>query len=317
MTTTDIHWPFLGQDKLGAHLMTALAGGRLPGVMLFVGPAALGKATAARWLVNVDLCTADRERPCGQCRSCRLLAADQHEASHVLGEAKPEATITIEEVRAAIQSYTLAQWVSGTRWLIIRDAERLTENAANTMLKFLEELPPAVRVILTTAEPEVLPLTLRSRATTYIWHLVSMKTMSEYAVAQGWSRPAVARAAGRPGWLHQFARDEVMQTDQAEAISLAQALVDGSIPPIDAGREERATSVRRILSKEELVLREAMLYSAGVRTRQLWPTLDPKTRSALTRPMPTLTGRLAKMLDRHRYSSNIQPRLLYDDLHMD
>ncbi|MEK7537550.1 MAG: hypothetical protein AAB619_01090 [Patescibacteria group bacterium] len=311
-------WPFIGQTALGHHLLTSLENGQLASVLLFVGPRAVGKATAAKWLSRYDLCRGSGIRPCDRCSACRQTAGQVHPDQRLI-DPLPGVGISIEEIRQAVSAYTVVQWNDGTRWLIIIEAERMTEAAANTMLKFLEELPPRLRVILTSAEPDRLLPTLRSRATTYRWHTVTSTDLRQAEIGQSGSlTDRVARAAGRPGWYVQLAEDPeaLLQDRQAMAQTLT-ALAAGAVRQVAGQSSAPRLTVADQLAREELVIRELLLTAVGSLNRLLWPSAHDSMQEYVATLSPRrLLSFANRFLDRHEYSPNVQPRLLYEDLHL-
>jgi DNA polymerase-3 subunit delta' len=173
--------------ELWCRIQQRRAAGRLPHALLLSGPAGLGKGWFARRLARALLC----ERPdaegeaCGQCRSCRLFRAGSHpdfrvvqpeednksiENDQPVGDAggtgakkKKSKAIKIEQIRdlCAFLGYT-AQY-GGYKIALLEPADRLNVNAANSLLKTLEEPPGSGLLLLVTAQPARLPATVRSR----------------------------------------------------------------------------------------------------------------------------------------------------------
>lgn len=141
------------------------AAGRLPHALLLSGPAGLGKGLFARGLARALLC----ERPdaggeaCGQCRSCRLFRAGSHPDYSVVQPEEDGRIIKVDQIRAlcAFLGYT-AQY-GGYKIALLEPADRLNVNAANSLLKTLEEPPGNSLLLLVTAQPARLPATVRSR----------------------------------------------------------------------------------------------------------------------------------------------------------
>jgi len=141
------------------------AAGRLPHALLLSGPAGLGKGLFARGLARALLC----ERPdaggeaCGQCRSCRLFRAGSHPDYSVVQPEEDGRIIKVDQIRAlcAFLGYT-AQY-GGYKIALLEPADRLNVNAANSLLKTLEEPPGNSLLLLVTAQPAWLPATVRSR----------------------------------------------------------------------------------------------------------------------------------------------------------
>ncbi len=312
-----VSWPFIGQELLGQHLMSALDNRRLAQVLLFIGPRALGKAAAARWLIQRALCGQTANRSCGQCASCRQVSNGSHPEAQIIDPPAGE-PIGIDIIRQALQTYATVNWHHTARWLLMVDAERLTESASNTMLKFMEELPPGLRVVLTTAEPQRLLSTLRSRASIYRWHTVTGKKMApstnKLSTPQ---QAAVARAVGRPGWYQTWSVNEAkISADRQQALATAEQIVSGT-PRSATGSALMREQVFDNLKFEELIVRELLLLSSGVKSRLLWPTLrDELTRLSGSVGLSRMVNLTQRWLARYDYSSNVQPRMLYEDLHL-
>lgn len=160
---------------------------RMPHALLLAGPAGLGKGLFARRLARALLCAApiSEGEACGHCRSCRLFQAGTHpdyamvqsEEDKRLGESDPLAgdigetggkkkkstVIKIEQIRdlCAFLSYT--PQYGGYKIALLEPADRLNLNAANSLLKTLEEPPGKSLLLLVTAQPARLPATVRSR----------------------------------------------------------------------------------------------------------------------------------------------------------
>ena len=139
--------------------------GRLPHALLLAGPAGLGKGVFARRLARALLCDrpdADGEA-CGQCRSCRLFRAGSHPDYSVVQPEEDGKIIKVDQIRAlcAFLGYT-AQY-GGYKIALLEPADRLNVNAANSLLKTLEEPPGDGLLLLVTAQPARLPATVRSR----------------------------------------------------------------------------------------------------------------------------------------------------------
>ena len=139
-----------------AELERIFAGGKASHAYLFLGPLNAENETGIRRLAQTLLCEGEREKPCGRCRTCRLMEQGSHPDFRVLA---PEGgKIKLEEVRQLCYDALLNPYLSAGKVYFFQQFELLTEVAANAFLKTLEEPPPAV-YFLALAEDErgVLP----------------------------------------------------------------------------------------------------------------------------------------------------------------
>ncbi len=131
---------------------------------LFQGPDGIGKQTIA-WALSARLaclCAEGRDDACGRCRSCRALKRGSHADISLLS---CEGTgILIKQVREASRRLRFEPVIGRCKVLIVEEADRLREEAANALLKILEEPPPRTHFILLTSRPQLLLRTIVSRS---------------------------------------------------------------------------------------------------------------------------------------------------------
>lgn len=141
-------------------LNTLLQNNRLAHGLLFAGPSGVGKTDLANWLVAALLCT-ETKKPCGQCKSCLLRAAGSH--SDLLITDNSGSSIGVDAVRQLSQFMHGRAQQQQNKVVLLAQAEKLTEAAANALLKTLEEPPQNSFLILLTQASTTLPATLLSR----------------------------------------------------------------------------------------------------------------------------------------------------------
>ncbi len=160
-------WQVVGQDRAVSILQRGLEGGTLAHAYMLVGPAHVGKMTLALNLAQALNCESP-EPPCGQCPSCQKVAAGSHADVQVIGlaqngEAAEAKLISIDQVRDMQHSASLPPFEGKYKVFIIEDAELLSIEAANCLLKTLEEPVAKMAFLLLTTNEKLLPETVVSR----------------------------------------------------------------------------------------------------------------------------------------------------------
>ncbi|MBI3691548.1 MAG: DNA polymerase III subunit delta', partial [Mycolicibacterium aromaticivorans] len=144
-----------------AHDVAAI--GTMTHAWLITGPPGSGRSVAAQCFAAALQCTADGTPGCGECRACTTTMAGTHgDVRRIIPEGL---SIGVHEMRAIVQ--IASRRPSTGRWqiVVVEDADRLTEGAANALLKVVEEPPPSTVFLLCapSVDPEDIAITLRSR----------------------------------------------------------------------------------------------------------------------------------------------------------
>jgi DNA polymerase-3 subunit delta' len=162
-------WQTVGQSRAVALLRHSLERGAIAHAYLLVGPPHVGKMTLALDLARAVNCLGD-EPPCGQCDPCQKIAAGRHADVQVIGiyasgnsNDKPRTEIGIVQVRELQHSSSLPPFEGRYRVYIIDGAELMSNEAANCLLKTLEEPSAGVIFVLLTASESALLATVVSR----------------------------------------------------------------------------------------------------------------------------------------------------------
>lgn len=157
--------PFPWQKGVWESLITRMRADRLPHALLFTGPMGLGKSHLVRAFAQSLLCNepAPDGSACGHCRGCGLFAAGSHpDYTQVLPEEEGKA-LTVDQVRRLTGFQGLTGQYGDRRVVVIEPADRLNVNAANALLKTLEEPTAGTVLLLVSNRPSALLPTIRSR----------------------------------------------------------------------------------------------------------------------------------------------------------
>lgn len=201
----------LGHTRQIEYLKKILAKKRLPHALFFHGPEHIGKFTVARKLAFSLLCTGGQDfGGCGTCDSCRKVGAGTHESlwvidrEHTLTSKKEvRKDIPIDDIRELKRIFSFAPIAEQWRIVIINDAEFLSQEAANSFLKLLEEPgDSALFILIASSYDGVLP-TIASRAQAMSFSLVHTDDLARALHKKNYQpqnlEEVLAIAQGRPG----------------------------------------------------------------------------------------------------------------------
>ncbi|MGV0835651.1 DNA polymerase III subunit delta' [Mycolicibacterium thermoresistibile] len=245
----------VGQDAVEAELVAAARAARgdadhdsahrgaMTHAWLITGPPGSGRSIAALCFAAALQCTSDGPPGCGQCRACTTTMAGTHaDVRRIIPEGL---SIGVDEMRAIVQ---IASRRPGTgRWqiVLIEDADRLTEGAANALLKVVEEPPPSTVFLLCapSVDPEDIAITLRSRCrhvalVTPPVAAIAQVLIDNDGLAEEQAQWAASVSGGHVGRARRLATDEEARQRRLRALGLAR---------------DAATPSRAYAAAEELV----------------------------------------------------------------
>ncbi|MGV0787267.1 DNA polymerase III subunit delta' [Mycolicibacterium sp. XJ2] len=245
----------VGQQAVEAELVAAARAARgeaahsgaVVGTMthawLVTGPPGSGRSVAALCFAAALQCTSDGVPGCGECRACTTTMAGTHaDVRRIIPEGL---SIGVDDMRAIVQ---IASRRPGTgRWqiVLIEDADRLTEGAANALLKVVEEPPPSTVFLLCapSVDPEDIAITLRSRCrhvalVTPTVDAIAGVLMDSDGLPEAEARWAASVSGGHVGRARRLATDESARERRKRALGLAR---------------DAATPSRAYAAAEELV----------------------------------------------------------------
>lgn len=231
--TTRSGWNIVGHEHAIDLLRRTLAAQQVRHAYLFTGPEHIGKTLLAHRFAQTLLCTGGSDPhaapllPCNICLSCRKVLHGNHPDVHIISRAPDKQFILIEQIRA-LQSDSARKTLEGRRNVfIIQGAHEMNLQAANCLLKTLEEPEPDVVLLLTVPDHGLLLPTILSRVQQVPMHLLTSLQI-KIALEQQWevepeeATLIAALAAGRIGWAVQAAEDsELLAERKAQLEALA------------------------------------------------------------------------------------------------
>ncbi|MCB8942698.1 MAG: DNA polymerase III subunit delta' [Ardenticatenaceae bacterium] len=230
----------IGHDWAVELLANSIRHDRVGHAYLITGLEQVGKTTLARTLAQALNCLAADvgERPCGQCRACKLIAVDRHPDVRLVEpevSGRGQLNLKIEAMRQLQRDLNLAAYEARTKVAILKRFDAANANAANAFLKTLEEPPNNVVLLLTAVDADTLLDTINSRCRNL--HLRPINAdLIEQSLAVRWQVPAreatllAHLADGRLGWAVQAAKDSaVLTAREAQLAALYEALAGNRV----------------------------------------------------------------------------------------
>ena len=228
-------WNIVGHEHAIDLLRRTLAVQQVRHAYLFAGPDHIGKALLVHRFAQTLLCTGGPdpqvapEAPCNACLSCRKVLHGNHPDLHIIARPSDKQFIIIEQIRS-LQSDSARKTMEGRRNVfIIQGAHEMNLQAANCLLKTLEEPEPDVVLLLTAPDPGLLLPTILSRVQQISLHLLTaaqIKAALEktWSVDTGEAALIAALAAGRMGWAVQAVEDEDLLIERRTQLETLAAL---------------------------------------------------------------------------------------------
>lgn len=312
----------IGHQQQIKILKSAIAQQRIAHAYLFDGPAGIGKKLVAQALACAFLC--ETGGGCGNCSDCTKLAANSHPDFHLL---QPDGeSIKIEQIRSLQPQLTLRSFAGRGKVCLIDSAELMTREAANALLKTLEEPAAGTLIILVSSRPETLLETIRSRCQRVRFSRLPRQTLARYlehnltiSAAQALVLAAIAdgsfdKALGQHQDLYLKKRAALIQalsalssTSSIQTFELAQSL------------KAEKDQIAEILNIFDIYLRDLLLCQHGqpedqLINQDLLPLIQQQSHQLSRSQLITKLGAVAQA--RSYLSRNVNLHLTLDHMLM-
>ena len=243
-------WPKIGNEKAVEFLSRVVSGGQVAQTYIFIGPDDLGKSTIALSFAKNLMASA--------------LAGREGTNSdlHILKREDGKKSISIDQVREFIKELSLGSFLDSYKIGIIKEAEILTPEAQNALLKTLEEPRDKVVIILLAESEESLLPTIISRAQKLYFQSVPAEIIYDYLITEYGAQRSLAKdlaniSLGRPLKAVRFFENEELYATYLEkakiCLSFLSLSVNGRLKALDQLFNDRTYSAAAVAGAEEII----------------------------------------------------------------
>jgi DNA polymerase-3 subunit delta' len=336
------NWPIVGHGNIKKFLQKSIIRGKLAQGYLFYGPEMVGKMQTARAFAQSLLCenyrTAlsegkdEQTAPCRVCPACRQFQKNiypdfflvEREANEKTGKKRNE--ITVAQIRELLSRITKRAFSNSFKIVIIPEAEALSEEASNCLLKILEEPPGRTIFLLISLTKEALLPTVLSRLQAFRFLAVPWREIYEELLRKGAERSLALELAkiaeGRPTLAMKLFSDgeqyQKLMNERRELIGFFQNSIVGSFQLIEK-MTVRNKDVDLILGKLdalEVITRDALLTLLSDKEMLVNKFLTEELMVvAKQRSISGWQEYLSRIEEAKEYvRANVSPRLVFENL---
>ena len=225
------NWGLIGHEWAVQMLKQHLIHDSLRHAYLFSGPPGLGRRTLALRLAQALNCLQPPAlaEPCGKCRTCKQIERMQYADLAVIQAEKEGGTLRVEQIRSVRQSLVLKPYQGKYRVALFLRFQEANTNAANALLKTLEEAPAHALLLLTADTPEQLLPTIVSRCEVLRLRPLPVAlvqtSLMESGADESTARLLAHISGGRPGYALRLMQDQPMLDFRAKRLEELQNLL--------------------------------------------------------------------------------------------
>ena len=260
----------IGQEQIKEHLQNAISAKKISHAYIINGEKSSGKEFIARVFAMTLQCEKGGTEPCQECHSCKQALSDNQPDIIYVSHEKPN-TISVDDIRAQINNdIAIKPYSSPYKIYIMNEAEKMTPQAQNAILKTLEEPPEYAVIMLLTSNVNSLLPTILSRCVVLNMkpvadELVRNYLMHQLQVPDYKAEVCVAFARGNIGKAKSLASSEDFDNIKNEALSLLKYIQDMDLSEITAAIKkitEYKLQINDYLDLIAIWYRDVLLFKA-------------------------------------------------------
>ncbi|MBS1257763.1 MAG: DNA polymerase III subunit gamma/tau [Candidatus Scalindua arabica] len=298
----------LAQDHITDHFRKTITSNHLSHAYIFTGQDGIGKTLLAKEFSKAIFCSEKEGDSCNLCNNCVRIENSNHPDIHWIEIEEKAKFLKIDSIRDLQQSVTLCPVESNYKLFIIKDTDRMNEEASNCLLKTLEEPPASTIIILIANSLTLVKETIKSRCQIIRFHPIPAHVIEDQLIKR------FDADAGKVGWVSRFSSGslgsafELLEDNYYEKnrdivnrigvsgidnLLLAEEVIDSYLGSSET-LEEKRQALRRILNcilqfyRDVLVVKVRNVYGTG---KKASPLFNEDHKDALQRCAGNLTQR--------------------------
>jgi DNA polymerase III subunit delta' len=227
------NWPVLGHQNIIKYLQRLIISKQFVSGYLFFGPEDIGKKTLVNLFVKSIFCfenQSSQDFPCGNCKDCRDISKNIHPGYIEVNIEDGKKNISIDQVRELKERLYLTSATGSYKVVVINQADLLSIEASNALLKLIEEPPKNSIIILITKKVEDIIPTIRSRTQNIIFHNVALKEIKNHLIKNGVSEKLARElsefSGGIPGLAMSYYQNLDLWTNKKNSLNEMLELLD-------------------------------------------------------------------------------------------
>jgi len=321
------NWPVIGHQKVQDYLQKSLKNGKIYPAYLFIGPKSVGKRTLARYFISSLHCSNNQkgeQLPCNECGHCLQLKKNIHPDFYSLEKHEDKKNVSIEQVRELISKLNKKSFLSKYKIALIANVDKLGLEAANSLLKTLEEPSANTVIILTATSRENLLPTIVSRCQVVSFQPVKKDEIYNHVLSKKDDREIAKEFSnlsyGMPGKaINLLNNQESLAIQHKDNLNFLKAInsnkINQRIGFIDSF-VSKCKNFENLLDNWSLILRDLMIVTLKqnnlVTNRSLLSELEKSANNFET----TRVRGAIKMIENSKkdLSKNANPKLVLENL---